>query len=64
MEIDFSFLGNGLYKGTIYADAEDSDWKSNPLTFEIYRKKFTNRDMHQIKLSKGGGQAISLKLIK
>ncbi len=64
MEIDFSFLGNGLYEGTIYADAEDSDWKSNPLTFEIYRKKFTNLDMHQIKLSKGGGQAISLKLIE
>tara|TARA_S200000501_G_scaffold379024_1_gene446683 strand:- start:69323 stop:71707 length:2385 start_codon:yes stop_codon:yes gene_type:complete len=64
MDIDFSFLGNGLYEGTIYADAEESDWKSSPLTFEIHRKKFTNRDIHQIKLSKGGGQAISLKLIE
>ena len=62
-DIDLSFLGEGRYKATIYADSDDTDWDKNPNAYEINKKYFTSTDVHSITLANGGGQAIKLKYV-
>lgn len=57
-DLNLSFLDEGLYEATIYSDTKDSDWEIDPYDYNIYRKKFTNKDSHQLRLANGGGQAI------
>ena len=60
-EFDLKFLDRGYYHATIYADKNNSDWKSNPLEYEIITKEISNKDNLTIRLASGGGQAIRLK---
>ena len=62
-EVDLKFLDSGTYDVTRYADKKESNWKSNPLEFEIIKKEHSNKDKLSIRLAPGGGQAISLKYI-
>ena len=49
------------YVATIYADADDAHWQSNPMKYQIRSFLVSNRTTLAIKLASGGGAAISLK---
>ncbi len=55
-----SFLNPGVkYSATIYADAPDADWESNPYAYTIANKEVTAADTLSVILAPGGGQAVS-----
>lgn len=61
MTVDFSFLTKGQkYMATIYADAKDADYETNPEKYEISRRVVTAKDKEKIFMARGGGFAISL----
>ena len=61
MTIDFSFLTMGQkYMATIYADAKDADYETNPEKYVISRRVVTAKDKEKIFMARGGGFAISL----
>ncbi len=54
------FLSPGVkYRATIYADAPDADWKTNPCSYQITERIVDSSDTLTIRLAPGGGQAIS-----
>ncbi len=58
---DFSFLDtNKKYVATIYADAADADWQSNPEAYTIKKVTVTSTTKLSLKLAAGGGTAISI----
>ncbi len=58
---DFSFLDPGRkYVATIYADADNADWQSNPEAYTIKQFIVTNTSHINLKLASGGGTAISV----
>ena len=61
MTVDFSFLTKGQkYMATIYADAKDADYETNPEKYVISRRVVTAKDNEKIFMARGGGFAISL----
>lgn len=62
-EIDLSFLREGIYEATIYADHPNFDWESNPNKYKISVASYSNENKHRIQLSKGGGQAIRFRYL-
>lgn len=61
LEQPLSFLKPGvIYTATIYADALDADWQTNPYAYVIEAKEVTSADTLIVALAPGGGQAISL----
>lgn len=61
MTVDFSFLTEGQkYMATIYADAKDADYETNPEKYVISRRVVTAKDKEKIFMARGGGFAISL----
>jgi len=60
MEIDFSFLDEGIYEATIYEDGENAHWDNNPTSLNIRILEITNKSKESIQLVEGGGFAISL----
>lgn len=63
--IDFSFLPQGVsYEATIYADAPDADYQTNPQAYTITKKRITNKTKLKIDLARSGGAAISIVPIK
>lgn len=60
LEQPLSFLYPGVkYSATIYADAPDADWESNPYAYTIETREVTSADTLTVILAPGGGQAIS-----
>jgi len=62
-EVKFSldFLTPGQkYTATIYADAEDADYQTNPEAYEISSKKVTSKTVLKMKMARGGGFAVSI----
>ncbi len=60
-EIPLDFLTPGVtYEATIYADAPDADWQTNPVAYHISTKKVTSRSRLRQRLAPGGGCAIRL----
>ena len=60
--IDFSFLPKGTtYEATIYGDAKDADYISNPQAYEIKKIKVTSKTKLKQNLATSGGFAISVK---
>ncbi|MDX6444529.1 MAG: glucan 1,4-alpha-glucosidase [Blastocatellia bacterium] len=49
------------YVATIYADAADAHWQSNPMKYQIRSFLVNDKTTLAIKLASGGGAAISLK---
>ncbi|MCU1267817.1 MAG: alpha-glucosidase [Acidobacteria bacterium] len=49
------------YVATIYADAADAHWESNPMKYQIQSFLVNNQTTLAINLASGGGAAISLK---
>lgn len=63
--IPLDFLEKGKkYKATIYADAPDADWKTNPTAYSITTQKVNAKQKLTIRMVPGGGQAISFIAIK
>lgn len=59
------FLAPGKkYEATIYADAKDAHWETNPQAYTITKKKVTCKSKLHLKAAIGGGYAISIKEIK
>ncbi|SDE48145.1 Glycosyl-hydrolase 97 C-terminal, oligomerisation [Mucilaginibacter pineti] len=60
--IPLSFLDKGKkYIATIYADADNADWKINPEAYQIHTYLVNAGTKLNITLAKGGGAAISIK---
>jgi hypothetical protein len=56
-----AFLGTGKkYVATIYGDARDADWRTNPEAYIIRQFLVDSRDVLKVVLAPGGGAAISL----
>lgn len=63
--LSLDFLQPGKkYEATIYADAKDAHWETNPQAYTITRKKVTSKSKLKLKAAVGGGYAISIKEIK
>ena len=60
LEVPVNFLEPGkIYEATIYADAEDADYKENPQAYSISRQSVTSSDVLSMTMARGGGFAIS-----
>ncbi len=58
---DLSFLDKGKkYVATIYADAANADWKTNPEAYTIKKMVVGNTTHLLLKLAPGGGAAVSI----
>ncbi|MFY8068405.1 MAG: glycoside hydrolase family 97 protein [Flavobacterium sp.] len=63
--ITLDFLEKGKkYEATIYADAADADYKTNPQAYKISKQKVTNKTKLQLRTAAGGGYAISIVEVK
>lgn len=59
--VDFSFLQNHRsYMATIYRDADDAHWDTNPEAYEIETRRVTSQDNLSIVMAPGGGFAIRI----
>ena len=59
------FLEKGKkYEATIYADASDADYKTNPQAYKISKQKVTHKTKLNLKTAAGGGYAISIVEVK
>lgn len=62
VHVPLTFLPKGKkFEATIYADAPDADWKSNPTAYVIEKKTVTRKDVLEIRMAPGGGQAAVIK---
>ncbi|MCG8580059.1 MAG: glycoside hydrolase family 97 protein [Bacteroidales bacterium] len=62
LNIALDFLNEGQkYEATIYADAGDAHWDSNPTAYQISTVTVDKNETLSLKLAAGGGQAISIK---
>ncbi len=52
------------YEATIYADAKDANYKTNPQAYIITKKKVTTKSVLKLQSKAGGGYAISIKPVK
>ena len=53
---------NKTYTATIYRDANNADWETNPYAYEINTMQLTSADSLSVRMAAGGGFAISLML--
>ena len=64
-EIALDFLQPGMkYEATIYADAPDAHYATNPQAYVISKKKVTSKTKLKMKAAPGGGYAISIKPVE
>lgn len=64
-DLKFDFLDPGkIYKATIYEDASDADYATNPEAYVIKTITVTSNDNLLISMARGGGFAISLVPMK
>ena len=64
-ELLLNFLDKGRkYEATIYADAKDANWKTNPKAYTITKQKVNAKTKLKLTAAQGGGYAISIKEIK
>ncbi len=62
--VSLDFLDKGKkYVATIYADADNADWKENPEAYKITKYLVDAGTKLKLKLANGGGAAISIKPI-
>ena len=64
-ELLLNFLDKGKkYEATIYADAKDANWKTNPKAYTITKQKVNAKTKLKLTAAQGGGYAISIEEIK
>jgi hypothetical protein len=63
--ISLDFLEKGKkYEATIYADAADAHYKTNPQAYKITKQKVTYKTKLQLSTAPGGGYGISIVEVK
>lgn len=63
--ISLDFLEKGKkYEATIYADASDAHYKTNPQAYKITKQKVTNKTKLKMTTASGGGYGISIVEVK
>ncbi len=63
--ISLDFLEKGKkYEATIYADASDAHYKTNPQAYKITKQKVTNKTKLKLTTAAGGGYGISIVEVK
>jgi hypothetical protein len=63
--ISLDFLEKGKkYEATIYADATDAHYKTNPQAYKITKQKVTYKSKLQLTTAPGGGYGISIVEVK
>lgn len=63
--ISLDFLEKGKkYEATIYADANDAHYKTNPQAYKITKQKVTNKTKLNLTTAAGGGYGISIVEVK
>lgn len=61
-EVPMSFLDAGEnYEVTLYADSEDADYKTNPLSYVISKVNVTSESVVPVRMAPGGGFAMSVR---
>lgn len=61
-KVSLDFLpGPSWYLASIYADASDSHWEKNPMSYHIKHVLVNSRSTLDLRLAPGGGAAVSLK---
>ncbi len=61
-EVSLSFLApKQQYVATVYADAADAHWQSNPMKYQISSSLVSEQTRLKLSLAPGGGAAVSLK---
>ena len=61
-DVPLKFLDkNRTYVAKIYRDADDADWKKNPIAYKIEKRLVTRDSILSLHLAPGGGEAIRLK---
>lgn len=64
-KISFDFLETGKkYEATLYADAPDADYKTNPQAYTIRKMKIDHKSKLVQKCAAGGGYAMEIREIK
>ena len=60
-ELLLNFLDkNKKYEATIYADAKNADWQTNPKAYTITKQKVNTKTKLKLTAAKGGGYAIKI----
>ena len=60
LDVPMNFLDPGkTYEATIYADAEEADYRNNPQAYMIRKQTVTSEDTLSMTMARGGGFAIS-----
>ena len=61
-DLSFSFLPSGRnFVATLYADAFDAHWDTNPMAYRIDRLPVTSTSTLTLRLAAGGGAALSIR---
>jgi alpha-glucosidase len=61
-DLPLTFLSRGkIYVAEIYRDADDADWKTNPIAYKIEKQIVTRDSILPLHLASGGGEAIRLR---
>ena len=60
--VKLDFLPSGVqYEATIYADAPDADFETNPQAYTITRQTVTSETVLDLRMARAGGFAVSLR---
>ncbi len=61
-EVSLDFLApKRQYVATVYADASDANWQSNPMKYQITSSLVNEQTRLRLALAQGGGAAVSIK---
>ena len=61
-DVKLDFLTPGVqYEATIYADAPDADFETNPKAYTITRQTVTSETVLNLRMARAGGFAVSLR---
>jgi alpha-glucosidase len=52
------------YEATIYADAKDANWKTNPKAYTITKQKVNAKTKLKLTAAQGGGYAIQIRKLE
>ena len=62
VSVKLDFLQPGVkYEATIYADAPDADYETNPQAYTITRQTVTSESTLELRMARAGGFAVSLR---
>jgi len=62
LSVSLDFLENRTrYEATLYLDADDADFRTNPTGYQIEHRTVTSGDVLALKLAPGGGAAVRFR---